>query len=168
MNVASDPGVPKKKGFVKVTKSYNARGSARRQRAMATLNMHGLIAGNAELTQMVVRHAIARGVEPKDAILIDMGTDDVREVVAVWPTLVATPGTSTLRLYKNGTASSFHIGGAFEQSPNLRPLVKKSKCVVTEELDEQGLPVMIIAPKAGKATNTQSRPGDQAAAGEDA
>lgn len=168
-----DPEIPKKKGFNKVTKSYRTRGGARRERALVKLTQYGSATGNAEATEMVIRHAIARGVDPKGDFLIDVGTDEEREVVAIWPTAEASPGTSTIRIAKNRAACSFHVGGALDLSPALRPIAKKSKCVVSEELDEHNLPVMIIPTKAGKATNTQSRddgqstPGSQAAATED-
>lgn len=167
----AESGVPKKKGFKKVTKSFKVQGGARRERSTVMLNQSGKTIGNAETTDLVVRHAIVRGVDPKGDFLMDMGTDEEREVVAIWPTLEATPGTTTIRRYKNDSACSFHIGAALEQSPTLRPLLKRSKCVVFEELDENNLPVLIIPTKTGKAKNTASRddgtPGSQAAASED-
>lgn len=164
----SEPGVPKKKGFKKVTKSFRIQGGARRERAQVRLTQHGQATGNAEMTEMVIRHAIARGVDPKGDLLIDMGTDDEREVVAIWPVAQASPGTTVIRIQKNASACSFHIGGALEQSPTLRPLAKKSKCLVSEELDEQNLPVLVIPTKAGKATNTTSRSEGQAGPGSQA
>lgn len=164
-----------KQGWKKITKVFKVRGGASRKKAAVTVRQSGSSVCNVESSEIVFESATARGIDPTKEFWIDMAADDEREMIAVWATDEATPGTSTINRYQKGSTSwiSFHLGAAFLQHPNLRPDVLKVECQVKRELDEKGLPIMTIPIKAGKAKISQSRddddttPGSQAAASEE-
>lgn len=162
---------PKKNGWKKVTKQFQVQGGAKREAAAVTLNEFGHTMGNAEGSAILFRSAMAQGIDPTREFLIDFAVNEERQSIATWATTQATEGTTTVRLYKSGGSSwvSFHLGGAFAEAPDLRPTIKETRVLVHEELDENGIPMMVIPVKSGLAKNTQSRdtPGSQSAASEE-
>lgn len=163
---------PKKSGWKKVTRNFQSIGSARRGTAAFIVRRTGLTEGNVEATQWLDKIAVLRGIEPKDYLLQTL-VDEERELIAIYPIPKGVPGAVTITRYENGASSriSFHLGGAFAEAPSLRPEGKKVQCLMSEELDEEGLPVILIPTKTGKAKATRSRggsstPGSQAAAGQ--
>lgn len=158
---------PRKSGWKKVTKTYRVRGGARRGSAAVTVSQHGATTTNAESAAILFRTAIARGIDPTREFCIDMAVDEERQMIGLWATAEPTLGTSTITLYKKGASAwvAFHVGAAFLEAPALRPELKQIKCLVAEELDEDGLPIMVIPIKAGKAKNTHSRDSSGESAG---
>lgn len=171
--MAEVPSIGPKKGWKKVKRSYQPQGGARRGAAAVTMTQHGAASTNASAGAMVMETAIPRGIDPTKDFLVDMAIDEERPAIILWATKEASEGTTTATVYKQGSTTrvSFHVGGAFLEAPHLRPEVKKSRILVSMDTDEDGLPVVVIPVKSGKARNSGSRgdseetPGSQAAPG---
>lgn len=165
---------PKKKNWQKVTKNYKARGGANRNAAAVTVTEHGLTETNVAATEIADRTAVARGIDPTKEYIVELVVDQENELIAMYGVAEGAPGRTTINRYKNGASwrISFHMGGSFAEYPSLRPGYKKVKCLVYEDVGDDGLPVMVIPIKTGKPVSTRSRgddrpaPGSQSAAGE--
>ncbi len=150
-------GPKKKSRFKLVTATYKVQGGAQRDKAKCNVNRFGGSEGNVEMTDIWDRHLVTRGIDPNGDVLLAIGADEEREVVAIWGTTEPGPGVTTLRRYVKGASAriAFHLGAAFKQYPSLRPQHQEVECLVLEEIDEEtGLPVIVIPIKAGQAVSS--------------
>lgn len=160
-------------GWKKITRHYQIQ-SAKRSTAGVAMTEHGDTETNAGATIIADKTAVARGIDPSKPYLMDYFVDEKRGVIGAHAVANATPGTIQTRRYKRGRTAriTFHLGAAFEEYPDLRPKHKEVHCHVTEEVGDDGLPIMVIAVVAGIPKITQSRknsgsnPGSQTAASE--
>ncbi|MFZ5825498.1 MAG: hypothetical protein ACOY94_14450 [Bacillota bacterium] len=161
-------------GWKDVVSGYQ-RGDANKVGAYVTVTKHGAVEAPVEPTAMLLQCIRERGLAKTRCLLQFKANTDLGQVAAIpIPTKAGTPASGQINWSrgKGSPRASFHIGGVFKDYPELAP-IGEVRCQVDIDTAPDGLPMLIIAVKAGVGTQTTSNsgshpnptPGAQAAAG---
>lgn len=153
-----DAATPMNDGWQEGTLQIGPR-EARRAGSSTVAHSSGLQEFNVSATADSDKAARARGIVPEEGYLFKYLTKPSTGELAL--IAVKQPGPGTIGVNRRGKGASVritcHVGPAYLECPELRPITK-SRCIVSVVKNpKDGLPMLTIALKAGTAMQTQSR-----------
>ncbi|MFZ5817932.1 MAG: hypothetical protein ACOY93_21995 [Bacillota bacterium] len=154
-------GTPKQNGGWKAgTLQLTAR-EVHRQGASATAHTTGLLEFNVSATKASDDVARDRGLQPEAGYVFKYYTNGEMRQLGLVPQLASGPGTIGVNRYKDGSSErlSTHAGPAYLEEPKLKPVIKSRCKLWVENLPDDGLPMLVIALKAGTGKGSRSRKG---------
>jgi hypothetical protein len=118
---------------------------ATRDPAGATLFVTGMAKGNTECTELWVELCTENGLDPKEAVS-EMGTNKARKLVQIRAVAeLKAQKPVPVRWYgARNHLVSWHLGGVFEEHPDLRPAGRRSVTVI-KTTDSKGRPCLVVS-----------------------
>ncbi len=129
--------------FEVVTDTYTSSAEVRRRSAGAAVARTGRTATNVNGTGEFVKLVTAAGEKVSDLMTFKFGANGPRGLVAAYLAKEGEPGAATVKLSKDKTVISFHLGHIFDKHPSLRP-AGDTFCGVKLSRDKKGKPCVII------------------------
>jgi len=141
--------------FKRVTRKYDVKNGARTKAAHVVVRVTGLTRASLLATRLADHLAVEAGLDPERYHLY-FEADEKLGIVGGFACDATEPGAMPVRRSDDGKSISFHLGGVFEDYPDLRPSGRRN-CAVTRSVDQKGRPYLLIALGTSLSTRTTRR-----------
>ncbi len=130
------------RNFRRVASKPTSRGRRNRKPAFANVLPSGLVEFGANACDLLDAMAVQAGL-PASAYAIGFGADDDGNQISVYVERPNTPGSAGFVRHADTRQYTFSVADVFEESPSLRPDVRR-KCSVVPSADATDTPCLVI------------------------
>lgn len=149
--------------FKRVTRKFDSRSGARSKSAYVMVEPTGRSEAGVKCTRLADTLAAELGFDLHRYHLA-FEADPELKIVGAFLCNSTEPGAMPVRRSKDGKTISFHLGGVFQENPDLRP-AGKTNCGVERTTDEYGRPYLQISLGSGLGHRKRNHSGSTKASG---
>lgn len=149
--------------FKRVLKQFDTRSGARTKSSFVMVESTGYVDASVRTTRLADTLAVDLGLDPQ-RYYVAFEADPEMKIVGAFLCTATEPGAMPVRRSKDGKTISFHLGGVFQENPDLRP-AGKTNCGVERTTDEYGRPYLQISLGSGLGHRKRNHSGSTKASG---
>lgn len=145
-------------GWREGSRQMSAR-EVHRNSAVATCQIKGGVRLNVTASKLSDEVALARGIAPEEGYILRYLTNKGEGQMGLYASKISGPGSLPTKRDASGASPriSLHAGAAYLECPSIRPTEKVKAMVTLGTHPKDGLPILVVAVKAGSGTLTRHR-----------